>query len=181
MSIYANPSGDSKEGIDAYTRGLLDLVGDRDPLSLLSDQPERLAEAVRGLTDAQVRQREAPGKWSIGHVLQHLADSELVSSFRLRMIVAHDTPPIPAYDQDRWASRLHYDEASSSESLELFRVLRQANLRLLRALNEEERQRGGLHSERGLEDVNRLMRLIAGHDIVHLRQVERIRSAASGD
>jgi len=50
------------------------------------------------------------------------------------------------------------------------------NLRWLRARRPEELGRTGLHSERGVESVAHIARLLAGHDLVHLRQIARIRS-----
>lgn len=136
-----------------------------------------MAEAFKGLTTAQLRTPEREGKWSIAEVVRHVADAELVASFRYRMIIAHDQPQIAGYDQDLWSRNLHYAESDVEESLEQFRVLRNVNVRLLSALNEEERARTGIHSERGVESVNQLMALLAAHDIVHTKQIERIRAA----
>jgi uncharacterized damage-inducible protein DinB len=136
-----------------------------------------MAEAIKALTSAQLRTPEREGKWSIAEVVRHVADAELVASFRYRMIIAHDQPQIAGYDQDLWSRNLHYAESDVEESLEQFRVLRNVNVRLLSALNEEERARTGIHSERGVESVNQLMALLAAHDIVHTKQIERIRAA----
>lgn len=51
-------------------------------------------------------------------VIAHLAGSELVGAFRLPMILAHDRPPLAPYDQDLWATRLHYERANEEESVE---------------------------------------------------------------
>ena len=171
-SIYANPAG---QPADAYTRAMLDLVGDRNPLELLPLGPASFESAIAGLTDAQLHTPEREGKWSIAEVVQHVADAELVGSFRYRMIVAHDTPPIAGYDQDLWSRNLHYANANVADALEQFRMLRKINVRLVSSLSDEERRRGGMHAERGFEDVNRLMALLAAHDIVHTRQIERVR------
>lgn len=112
-------------------------------------------------------------------VLQHLADAEMINGVRYRFILAHDTPPITGYDQDALAQQLRYRDADPAETLELLRVLRDANLRLLSGLSDEERQRAGLHSERGRETVDRLMHLHAAHDLVHLRQLERVKAAVA--
>ncbi len=172
-SIYANPAGQPADG---YTRALLDLVAGQDPLALLPLGPTTFANAIAGLSDTQLRTPERAGKWSIVEVLKHVADAELVASFRYRMILAHDTPPIAGYDQDLWSQRLHYADGDPRDALEQFRVLRKMNVKLLSVLSNEERARGGMHSERGFEDVNQLMALVAAHDIVHTRQIERIRT-----
>ena len=177
MSEFANPFGSAVADAGAYTRRMLDLVGDRDPFSILPDLPAQAAELTRGVDDATLRRPEAPGKWSMIEVLRHLTDSEVVFAFRYRMIVGQDTPPITGYDQDAWVQRLHYRDADLEETLELFGVLRRHNIRLLRSLTDEERQRGGMHSERGFETVEHLMRMHAAHDLVHGRQLARIRGA----
>jgi hypothetical protein len=118
---------------------------------------------------------EADGKWSIRMVAQHLADSELVWGWRLRMIFAQDRPPITGYDQDAWATRLKYNEVPLEHALEDFEHLRRSNLRLVARMPESDRSRIGVHSERGEESISHLMRMYAGHDLLHIRQVERIK------
>lgn len=177
MSLFANPPGDTDEGTRKYVRALLELLGDRDPLDVLSQLVAGIEAITAGLDDATLRKPEREGKWSMVEVVQHLADAELVVGFRYRLIVAHDTPAIPAYDQEAFADRLHYAAAPLEEALDQLRAIRRANLRLLRSLSDEERKRGGIHAERGFEDVNRLMQLHAAHDLVHTGQLERVKKA----
>lgn len=93
------------------------------------------------------------------------------------MVLAHDRPPLTGYDQDRWAERLRYDQADARQALQEFALLRAANLRLLAGASVADRRRVGVHSERGEESVEQMIRLYAGHDLLHLRQLERIRLA----
>lgn len=62
-----------------------------------------------------------------------------------------------------------------SEALALFEVLRRANLRLLARASAADLRRTGVHAERGEESLEHLRRLYAGHDLLHLRQIERVR------
>jgi DinB superfamily len=160
-----------------YAQGLLNRLGDQDPLVVLAGLGAAVRKVFDGLPDATIRQPEAPGKWSMIEVAQHLADSEIVVGFRLRMILAHDRPEITAYDQDFWAERLRYREAKLDEVLEQLEALRAANLRIARRLTPDELSRFGVHAERGGESVGYLLRLVAGHDLVHLDQLARIRRA----
>jgi hypothetical protein len=177
MSVFTNPATGAAGQAAAYTSAILDLLGDREPTAVLHEMPRALPRAIEGLSSQQLRQPECAGKWSVGQVLQHLADAEVVWAWRMRLVLAQDRPPITGYDQDLWAERLHYEQADPHEALELFAVLRRANLRLVDGASPAELQRVGVHVERGEESLERLSRLYAGHDLLHLRQIDRIRRA----
>ena len=176
MSVFTNPASSSKAEARAYVTAILELLGDRDPLDVLSRTEGALRAAIDGLSPRQLATPEAPTKWSITQVLQHLADSDLVLGWRLRMVLAHDRPPLTGYDQDRWADRLRYAEADPEQALREFGVLRAGNLRLLMHASPADLERVGVHAERGEESVALMMRLYAGHDLLHLRQIARIRA-----
>lgn len=175
-ATFSNPGSGAKDAAARYVQSLLDVLGDRDPIEVLSRLDVSLSEATAGLTSTRLRQPEKPGKWSVIEVVQHLADSELVTSYRLRLILASDTPDIQGYDQDAWARRLRYAEFSLGDALTQIRVLRGRTLELLRRLQPDEWERAGMHSERGRESIRHITKLQAAHDLVHLRQIARIKS-----
>ena len=179
MSVFTNNIKSAKEEAQAYTGAVLGLLGARDPMQVLPETEKSLRSGIKGMSQDQLRQREKPDKWAIVHVLQHLVDSEIVWSWRLRLILAHDRPAITGYDQDAWADKLGYDESDPTRAIEEFAVLRRANIRLLERTSAADRKRVGVHSERGEESVEHLMKLYAGHDILHLNQIARIRATLS--
>jgi len=179
MSVFTNPASRSAEQAAAYTAAVLELLGARNPIEALQETVSALEQVRHGLSTEQVTQPEAPGKWSVRNVLQHLADSELVWGYRLRMVLSHDRPQLTGYDQDLWADRLRYDEADADQALQDFGVLRRANLRLLARASGEDLKRVGVHAERGAESVEHMIRLYAGHDLLHLEQLARIRRAVT--
>ena len=107
-------------------------------------------------------------------IIAHLADGEIVGGFRLRLILGAPGTPIVAYDQDRWVTSGHYDKRDPRKSLEQFRVLREGNLALLESLEPDQWTHYGMHSERGRESIEDIVRMFAGHDINHLKQMEEI-------
>jgi DinB superfamily len=177
MSIFTNPASSWPEDTARYVDALLGLLGDNDPVAVLRET----AAAVRRILDrvpADIAGRpEAPGKWSMREVVQHLADSDLVGGFRLRMVLAHDRPVLTGYDQDLCASRLGYRDADVRQAFDQFAALRAANVRLWERLTPADLARVGLHAERGEESVEHMRRLYAAHDLLHIRQLERIRAA----
>ncbi|HEX6899710.1 MAG TPA: DinB family protein [Thermoanaerobaculia bacterium] len=179
MSQFAyNPSDTA--ALQSYIASLLEILGSRDPWEVLAETPAALRAATAGLTPEQEAAPERPGKWSIRQVVQHLADSELVGAFRFRMVLAHDAPELPGYDQDLWADRLGYQDVDVAAALEQFSFLRRLNLQLLRRATPEDMKRVMRHAERGDEPLGQMIKLYAGHDLVHLRQIARIRQAIGG-
>lgn len=179
MSVFTNPATASKRDAQSYIAAILDTLGDSDPIRVLGETPRAIQKAIGGLSRQELSTPEPPGKWSMRQVLAHLADSEIVYSFRLRMVLAQDRPHLAGYDQDLWADRLGYEEIDAAQSLRVFTALRQLNLGLLGRAFPADLKRVGLHEERGEESVEHLVRLYAGHDLVHLRQLERIRDAVT--
>lgn len=167
----------------AYREALIERLGGRDPFETLASLFESLPDAIEGLGPEALAAPEGEGKWSIRDVIQHLADTELVQAWRIRRIVTEEEPVLHGIDQDVWAGRLRYERATLTGALDQLRSLRSANLRLLRALSDEELERAGRHEERGRESLRTMVALLAGHDLVHLDQIARIRGrvGVSGD
>jgi uncharacterized damage-inducible protein DinB len=176
MSVFSNTSKDAPELRAQYSKAVLELVGDRNPVDVLRDTPGVAARAMATLTPSQLKTPEADGKWSVAQVLRHLADTDVVWGWRMRLILAQDRPAITGFDQDLWAERLDYASADPNESLETFAVLRRDNLRLIERASPADFERVGVHAERGEESVGYLVRLYAGHDLMHLNQIARITS-----
>jgi hypothetical protein len=177
---FSNPAGSAAAATaSVYTRALLDVLGSRDPVEVLSELMPWIAERIRRVDQPMLRVPEAPGKWSVIEVLQHLADSDLVFGFRLRMILTEDKSPLQGYDQDAWSRTFKYRDVPLDIAMDQLRSLRTANVHVLRQLSPRELERVGIHSERGPESAGFLLRLMAGHDLVHRRQVDRIVAAVS--
>jgi len=179
MSVFSNTSKDAPELRAQYASAVLGLVGDRNALDVLRDTAGALMRAVATLTPEQIKTPESGGKWSIAAVLRHLADTDVVWGWRMRLILAQDRPAITGFDQDLWAERLDYANSDPNESLEMFAVLRRDNLRLIERATADDLERVGVHAERGEESAGYMVRLYAGHDLMHLAQIERIGKAVA--
>src|ERR1700693_5689658 len=144
------------------------------PQEYIQRMLKKLERLIKAVPESKLRKRPAPGKWSVAEILAHLADSEIVRGWRMRQILGAPGTPIQAFDQDSWAVVGHYEKRDPRKSLEQFRVLREANLALLKSLTKEQWKHHGMHAERGVETIEHISCMMAGHDINHTRQVERI-------
>ena len=146
---FSNPASGAAAAATTYVRALLDLLGPREPLEVLPELLPWLDRRLQGIPDARLRRPEAPGKWSVAGIVQHLADSELILAVRGRLILSEDRPPIQGFDQDLWAERFRYNDASIEIALAQLRGLRAANLELWRRLSRASGIPWSLRSSQG--------------------------------
>jgi hypothetical protein len=143
-------------------------------IEVLSTTPDELRKLIDGASKESLSRTPAPGKWSAATILAHLADSEIVYAFRLRLMLSSSGIVIQGTDQDAWASNLDYAGEDPAASVEDFRVNRERTLRLLRKLSNEQWECYGMHTERGRETVRGMIELLAAHDLNHMRQIQAI-------
>jgi uncharacterized damage-inducible protein DinB len=83
-----------------------------DYVSLIDDYlagPQKLRDAIAGMSGEQIDAAPVPGKWSTRQVVCHIADFEPVYSDRMKRALAEDEPTIFGGDPDAFAARLAYD------------------------------------------------------------------------
>ncbi len=147
-------------------------LNDQEPRVVLAATPGLLHQASCALTPEQIEAPTAPGKWNVRQIASHLADCELVFSFRLRQTLAENKPTIQPFDQDAWATQ--YAGYDLPSALELFRAARAWNLKLIGSLSEADFSREMTHPERGTMTFTTVLETMAGHDLNHLAQVQRV-------
>ncbi|MGA8622466.1 MAG: DinB family protein [Candidatus Sulfotelmatobacter sp.] len=157
-----------------YTQRVVKYTEGRQPLAVQAATPKKLERLIEGVPASKLRKRPAPDKWSVSEILAHLADAEIVGGFRMRLILGAPGTPVAAFDQDSWVTSGHYAKRDPRKSVEQFRAVREANLALLKSLTPEQWKHYGMHSERGQETIEHMVRMFAGHDINHLQQIEKI-------
>jgi DinB superfamily len=166
-----------KETPQQYTQRILGYVEGKEPLAVQAGTAMKLERLIEDVSANKLRGRPAADKWSVSEIVAHLGDAEIVTGFRMRLILGAQGAPTAAYDQDSWMTSGHYEKRDPHKSVEQFRVLREANLALLESLVPEQWKHYGMHSERGQETIELMVRMAAGHDINHLHQIEKILSS----
>jgi hypothetical protein len=163
-----------KETPQQYVQRILSHAQGQEPLKTQAATPKKLQRLLGRAAASKLRKRPAPDKWSIAEIVAHLADTEIAGGWRMRLILGAPGSPVSAFDQDSWVTALHYDKRDPRKALEQFRVLRETNLALLKTLTPEQWKHFGIHSERGEETIEHMVRLFAGHDLNHIAQIETI-------
>ncbi len=164
----------AKETPEQYKSRILGLMEGRDAIAVQRETAAKLAKLVDGASREHLARRPAPDKWSVSEILVHLAEAEVSCFWRYRQMIEHNGSAIIPFDQDLWYKLGDYASRDPQESLHLFRMMRDANLRMFDHLTPEQWQLGGVHAERGPMTIADLARQMAGHDINHLAQVEKL-------
>lgn len=136
--------------------------------------PQRMREAVRGLTQAQLDTPYRPGGWTVRQVVHHVADSHMNAFVRLKLALTEDTPTIKPYDQDAWSAlpdmRLPVDA-----SLAILDGLHERWAVLLRTLGPDQFTRPFRHPELGLVTLDVHLQLYAWHSRHHVAHITSLR------
>ena len=162
------------ETAEQYISRILGYVQGQDAIKVQRSTAGKLKKLTTGLTPKELKWRTEPTKWSIAEIIAHLADAEIVASWRMRSVIGENGITIQPFDQDQWASVFKYRSRDANRSLEVFRVLRENNLVMLKEIAPEIWDNYGMHLERGKESIAHLARMFAGHDTNHVLQIERL-------
>ena len=152
-------------------------IGNRQPMEVIAATTARLRTLLDLLGDEGAQRSPAPGKWTAREIICHLADCEIVFAFRLRQALAENHPVIQPFDQERWATQ--YGAYDVEAALAVFAAVRQWNLTMVHALPAEAFSRMLNHPERGDMTFQVVIETMAGHDLNHLDQIERIATQAA--
>jgi uncharacterized damage-inducible protein DinB len=151
-------------------------VGELAPRDVIRETPARLRALANQMGPA-VERAPAPGKWSVRQILCHLADGEVAFAFRIRQTLAEPHHVIQPFDQDAWARYYSSTALDVSSALDAFSAARRWNIALLDAATPEDFQKPVTHPERGTMTLETIVETMAGHDLSHLAQIERIAGA----
>ena len=147
-------------------------LGEQDARAVMAATPGLVHQAVCALTPEQVEAPIAPGKWSPRVIVAHLADCEYAFGWRLRQALAVEKPVVQPFDQDAWSQR--YAGYDLPSALELLRASRAWNMKLIGTLSQADLQREMTHPERGTMTFLDVLKMMAGHDLNHLGQLQAL-------
>lgn len=160
-----------QETAEQYKARILGYLQGKKPMTILTSTPRVIERLVNNVPARTLKIRPESDKWSATEILVHLADSELVFAFRMRLVLGSTGVAIQSFDQDDWAIYSKYRQSEPCKSLRRFKVLREANVELLKTIPNEMWEHYGVHSERGNESIVRMTEMFAGHDLNHLTQL----------
>jgi uncharacterized damage-inducible protein DinB len=160
--------------LSPYLRETIELLGSQDPLRVMAGTPSWITAKIEGCSHAMLTRPEGPERWSVREVVAHLADAEVAFGWRARVLLTADRPALTGFDESAWMTRFDCAHAELHEALAAFTALRAWNMRVWSCATDADLDRVGIHAERGPETFGFVRSLVAGHDLRHRRQIDRI-------
>jgi uncharacterized damage-inducible protein DinB len=137
--------------------------------------PERLAEAVKGLTLQQLQTPYRPDGWTVQQVVHHIADSHLNAYVRFKLALTEDKPIIKPYDEKLWAELPDTKLVNINVSLVLIDSLHKRWTTLLKQLSNKDLNKEYLHPESGMKNVRETISHYAWHSNHHLAHINSLK------
>jgi len=96
-----------------------------------------LKEALQDIPKEAWKFKPAADQWSIHEVILHLGDSETNAGLRARLLAVEPGRTVMAYDQDKWATGLNYQDQDADDALKLVKFARRTTYNWLKTLPDE--------------------------------------------
>lgn len=151
----------------SFYAGYVSLVPENDIMSVLGAQTADVRERAGAFIPTREGFRYADGKWSVREVIGHVTDAERVFGFRAFCFSRGDENSLPSFDQDEYVARSGFDRCSLADLVQEFEQVREANLTVLRRLDDDTWRRMGTASGKPVS-VRALAYIMAGHVRHHL-------------
>ena len=135
--------------------------------------PAMIREALDKLPREMWDWKPAPDKWSVHQIIIHLPDSEASGYVRCRKLIAEPESVVCAYNQEVFADKLNYHRLDIETALDLFRLMREMTVQLLRTLDDSVWTNTIIHPEHGSVDLNWWLGCYAEHAGKHVKQMQR--------
>lgn len=141
----------------------------------IAETPQKLREAISGLSDSQLDTPYRPGGWTVRQVVHHLPDSHLNSYIRFKLTLTEDKPTIRAYHEALWAELPEAKKGSVEMSLALLDALHIRWVAVLESLTPSDYEKILMHPESGPMNLDRLLQLYAWHGQHHVAHITQLR------
>jgi hypothetical protein len=151
-----------------------------DILASLRGAPDLVGHVCQQLTDDQLRQRPAPGEWSLIELLCHLRDSAIEEGMRARRMAEEDNPTLEPYDERDRATERSYQAEDQAKAATALRAYLTGYAYQLERFSEAEWERPGFHAEDGPVTVRSRAELEVEHIAAHIEQMRGTRAAIVG-
>ena len=142
---------------------------------VIRELPQRMRDAVAGLSAEQLDTEYRPGGWTVRQTVHHVADSHANSLTRFKLALTEDAPPtIRPYYEDRWAE-LGDNKLPIDVSLKMIDGMHARWVALMESMSQEDFAKKFIHPETGEWTLDAALALYAWHSKHHTAHITSLR------
>jgi hypothetical protein len=168
MNDLRYPVGKFKYDENADAKAIDGWIADIDRL------PDRLNNAVNGLTEEQLDTPYREDGWTLRQVVHHLADSHMNALIRVKLLLTEYEPTINPFDEQKWAE-LRDNDLPIEESLVIIRGVHKRWVRVLEFTSDNDWDKILHHPENGPMSLKLLTAHYAWHGNHHLAHITTLK------
>lgn len=147
----------------------------RQLIDAYADGPRRLEAAVAGLSEHEWDFTPGAEHWSTRTNVIHLVDADLIAASRIRYVLAQPGIALVSFDQNVWATALHYESQPVAPALAMFRAVRASTAEMLRRAPADAWGYAGVNTQSGLQTVESIVNYFVEHLEGHLKTIAKRR------
>src|SRR5690349_25001284 len=103
-------------------------------LGILSETPQRIGKAAKGLDEARLQFKADSKSWSVNDILAHLRSCADLWTHSIYAMLAEQEPRFSDINERKWAKVTRYVELPFHESFQVYCLQRENLLRVLNGL-----------------------------------------------
>lgn len=151
-----------------FYAGYISEVAGEDPVAAMASQLSTTG-AMLATVDAQsAGHRYAPGKWSIGEVVGHLADTERIMAYRALALARGETAHLPGFDENAYVATAGFEGRTLESLVHEWQSVRRSTIALFSGFGPGAIAGSGAVNG-GPMSVRALAYIIPGHEAHHVR------------
>jgi uncharacterized damage-inducible protein DinB len=127
-----------------------------------------------GLAEDQLKERPAPGRWSLHEIAVHLMETQDIFVGRLTRMLVEEKPEIVPFRPDQARQEGLYLQENLPKKLVTFAEQRGTLLKLLQTLTDEQWKLEGAHPEIYHYTIEKCMEALMRHEEHHLYQMYNV-------
>ena len=144
----------------------------RKAIESIAAVPQKMRDAVRGLSDKQLDTPYRDGGWTLRQVVHHVPESHMNAYIRLKLALTEDNPTIKPYDEAGWAKLPDSYETPIETSLTLLDSLHKRWDTLMRRMSADDFRRTFRHPEHpGDLSIDWLVAMYSWHGRHHVAHI----------
>jgi len=145
-------------------------------IDVITQAPNAMRAAVRGLTDVQLDTPYREGGWTVRQVVHHVPDSHMNAYVRFKLALTEDVPTIKPYDEAKWAELADGRSKLVEASLTLLDSLHARWVLLLRSMKPTDFGRKLNHPDWDVPlSLDSMLALYAWHSRHHVAHITTLR------